>query len=818
MPTLRGNEIRPRARQPAECKDVHAQRGADNQTCGTKINPEDSANFAATARLAGLHDTMSAAGHGGADLERLLVRVLFCLFAEDTGIFEPFAFTNLILSTNEDASDLGTRLADLFETLDTPEHARHEHLSDDLAAFPHVNGSLFKEKPGFTAFTPNQRSELLNCTAFHWATISPAVFGSLFQDILHKPDRRQVGAHYTNERDILKVLKASFVDELQAELDAIKAERSTGRNARLVDFQGKLAGIRVLDPACGCGNFLILAYRELRRLEHELLVELHAEPTPRSLGIRDLCKVDVDQFFGIEIHEWPCRIAEVGLWLADLQANRLLAEALGLSLGRVPLQASPTIRHGDALSLDWRAVLTPSDSVYLLGNPPFIGKKEQTPAQKAQVLSTWEGAPGAGELDYVTCWYHKAADYIRGTRVRAAFVSTSSITQGEQVGVVWRYLLARGLRIHFAHTTFAWESEARGKAHVHVVIIGFGAIDVTNKTIYEYSSLRGPPTAVPAKNINPYLADAPDVIIRSRSAPITPGPKINYGSMMIDKPRKAGHGKGRYDHGLIIGGDSEREALLAEDTRLRPYIKRCTGGDEYIHGETKWCLWLVDAPPELIDSSPSVKARADGVRRFRLASGRGQTRKLAETPTLFGERRQPSSRYLLIPKVSSEARRYIPIGFLEPDIIATGSALIVPEATEYDFGVLSSSMHHAWMRCVGGRMKSDYQYSAEIVYNNFPRPSAPPFAQRAGVEAAAAGVLAARKNFPGSTLADLYDPAAMPSELSRAHADLDHAVEACYRPARFNSDRERVEHLFMMHAALSAQLRATAGEPQKSRR
>ncbi len=543
----------------------------------------------------------------------------------------------------------------------------------------------------------------------------------------------------------------------------------------------KLRDIRVFDPACGCGNFLILAYRELRRLEQELLVELHKKETQRIIGIRDLCKVDVDQFYGIEINEWPCRIAEVGLWLSDHQANRLLAEAFGFPLQADP-QATPTIRHGNALSIDWSAVLSPSDSVYLIGNPPFVGKKEQTAVQKAEVMSVWNRASGAGELDYVTCWYHKAADYIAGTKVRAAFVSTNSISQGEQVGILWGYLLGRGVRIHFAHTTFAWESEARGKAHVHVVIVGFGAYDVEGKTIYEYSSLKGPPNPIAAKNINPYLADAPDVVVRSRRTTINNAPRISYGSMMIDKPRKIEEGKDRYDRGLIIGGDDSRAVLLAENKKLDPYIKQCTGGDEYINSETKWCLWLVDAPPELIKSSASVKARVDGVRKFRLSSGRAQTQKLATTPTLFGERRQPSSRYLIIPKVSSETRRYIPIGFLEPDIIATGSALIVPDASAYDFGILSSSMHNAWMRYVGGRMKSDYQYSAEIVYNNFPWPDAPSAKQKVAVETAADAVLAARKKFPSSTLADLYDPLTMPPALSRAHAELDRAVESVTAP------------------------------------
>jgi hypothetical protein len=412
-------------------------------------------------------------------------------------------------------------------------------------------------------------------------------------------------------------------------------------------------------------------------------------------------------------------------------------------------------------------------------------------------------------LDYVTCWYKKAAEYIHGTGIRVGFVSTNSISQGEQVGVLWSKLFTYGIKIHFAHTTFAWESEASGKAHVHVVIEGFGASDIGNKTLFEYENPKSEAHAIQVKNINPYLADAPDVLVTKRTKPISEAPEIFYGSMMIDKARAADE-----DEGLIISSE-ERKNLLIESPALRPYIGKLLGGEEFINGSYRWCLWLVDAPPELLRESPRLRARLDRVRRFRLSSGRAQTQKLAATPALFGEIRQPSSRYLLIPKVSSETRRYIPVGFIEPAVIASGSALIVPDATLYDFGIISSAMHNAWMRYVGGRMKSDYQYSNQIVYNNFVWPENPTTQQKAAVGKAAEAVLAARRQFPDTSLADLYDPVTMPPVLSKAHAELDRAVDRCYRPHPFDRDRLRVEYLFGLFEKTLVPLMAKAGKGRR---
>jgi len=636
--------------------------------------------------------------------------------------------------------------------------------------------------------------------------VGHTLFGALFQSVLDPKERRQIGAHYTSERDIMKVVRALFLDDLRA-----KFEKAKGDRKKLEQLHVTLAQLRFIDPACGCGNFLVISYREIRQLELEILQALHqkATGTQQVMDIALLAEVDVDQFYGIEIEEWPVRIAEVAMWLMDHQMNIRVAEVFGQYFARLPLRKSPTIVHGNALTVDWNTVLDKSKCSYILGNPPFVGKKEQIDRQKEDMYLVWGDHPGAGVLDYVTCWYKKAAEYIHGTGIRVGFVSTNSISQGEQVGVLWSKLFTYGIKIHFAHTTFAWESEASGKAHVHVVIEGFGASDIGNKTLFEYENPKSEAHAIQVKNINPYLADAPDVLVTKRTKPISEAPEIFYGSMMIDKARAADE-----DEGLIISSE-ERKNLLIESPALRPYIGKLLGGEEFINGSYRWCLWLVDAPPELLRESPRLRARLDRVRRFRISSGRAQTQRLAATPALFGEIRQPSSRYLLIPKVSSETRRYIPVGFIEPAVIASGSALIVPDATLYDFGIISSAMHNAWMRYVGGRMKSDYQYSNQIVYNNFVWPENPTTQQKAAVGKAAEAVLAARRQFPDTSLADLYDPVTMPPVLSKAHAELDRAVDRCYRPHPFDRDRLRVEYLFGLFEKTLVPLMAKAGKGRR---
>ncbi len=768
---------------------------------------QDPINIEAVEILGRLHDALEAGGYSGHRLERFLVRILFCLFGEDTGIFERESFKFYLLNrTAQDGSDLGPHLAHLFEVLNTPLDKRQRNLDEDLAAFAYVNGELFAESLGFADFDRDTRNALLACTGFDWSRISPAIFGSLFQAVMDPKERRQIGGHYTSERDILKVIRSLFLDDLRAEF-----ERSKSSKAELRRFHQKLAQLRFLDPACGCGNFLVITYRELRLMEIEILKLLHT--AQRDLDIQHLSLIDVDAFYGIEISEWPARIAEVAMWLMDHQMNIRLSEAFGQYFVRLPLKKSPRIVCGNALQLDWKKVLAPKDCNYVLGNPPFVGKKEQTAEQKADMDLIFGKVKGAGVLDYVCGWYVKVGDFIKGTKIKVAFVSTNSITQGEQVGILWNELFNRyHFDIHFAHRTFAWQSEARGKAHVHVVIIGFAAFPGTSRTLFDYLDLKGEPVAGSAQNINPYLADAPNTLILKRGTQLSGGPEISYGSMANDR-RKTDNGLGN----LILDAES-RAKLLKEEPALTPYIRRFVGSEEFLNDTERWCLWLVDAPPAVIRDSPSVHKRIEAVREARLGSARKETRRLATTPQLFGEIRQPKTPYLLVPKVSSETRPYMPVGFFKPEVIANGSALIIPEATLYHFGVLSSRMHIAWMRYTCGRMKSDYQYSSQIVYNNFPWPRTPTDKQRAVVEAAAQAVLTARKEFPEETLADLYNPLLMPPTLVKAHADLDRAVDLCYRPQPFENDRQRVEYLFFLYEKLLLPLIAPAKKTRRRAR
>jgi hypothetical protein len=751
---------------------------------------QDPINLRAVGILGDLHDALEFGGYTGHELERFLVRILFCLFAEDTGIFEREAF-HLYLEnqTKPDGSDLGPHLARLFGVLNTPRENRQKNLDETLAAFPYVNGELFAENLGFADFNRDMRSALMACTRFDWSQISPAIFGSLFQAVMEPRERRQIGGHYTSERDILKIIRALFLDDLREEFQRI------GKNkAELRRFRQKLAELRFLDPACGCGNFLVITYRELRLLEIEVLKALYGKD--RALDIQHLSMVDVDAFYGIEINEWPGRIAEVAMWLMDHQMNIRLSEAFGQYFVRLPLTKSPTIVRGNALRLNWKEVLPPEKCSYVLGNPPFVGKQFATHDQKDDMKEVCGHLKGAGVLDYVTGWYFKAAEYIQGTGIVVGFVSTNSISQGEQVGILWNELFGRyHLKIHFAHRTFAWESEARGRAHVHVVIIGFGAFDAANKRIYEYQADGDKVTVAAVRNISPYLVEGGDLVVLSRSSPLSAVPEIVFGNM----PNDGGH---------LILADAEKADLIEKGPGVKKFIRPFLGSEEFINGDRRWCLWLKDASPAELRALPEVMKRVEGVRKHREQSTRETTRLLASTPTLFGEIRQPRSQYLLIPSVSSETRKYVPIGFMPKSVIASNLVLFVPDATLYHFGVLSSAMNMAWVRQVCGRLKSDLRYSANLVYNNFPWPESPSEKQRAAVEAAAQAVLDVRAEFQthGESLAELYDPLAMPPKLVHAHADLDRAVDRCYRGQPFSDERQRVEFLFALYEKLTAPL------------
>lgn len=758
------------------------------------LDPEDSANIEAAELLAELHDTLRAGGYPEHDLERFMVRLLFCMFAEDTGLFgQPDAFRLYVENnTRPDGADLGLHLGRYFEILNTPRERRQAHLDEQLAELPYVNGELFAQRLAGADFNRDMRNSLLACCRFRWAKISPAVFGSLFQSIMEDRERRQIGAHYTSERDILKLIRSLFLDELRAEFERA---RNTSRPA-LQRFHRKIASLKFLDPACGCGNFLVLAYRELRLLELETLKELHRVELARGqqvLEVRNELQVTVDQMHGIEILEWPCRIAEVALWLMDHQMNLEVSEAFGQYVARLPLDTSPRIRCANALRIDWNEVLPAAECDYVLGNPPFVGKKARTAEQASDMRQVFGTLTGTGALDYVCCWYRRAAEYIAGHGILAAFVSTNSITQGEQVGVLWPRLLSLfGLTIHFAHRTFSWTSEARGRAHVHVVIVGFTVGNAREKRITDYNRDGERIGTFVVAHISPYLAEGSDRTLANRSRPLADVPRMSFGSMPNDG-------------GFLILDDEARAEAVSRDGRVGAFIRPLLSAQQYLNGEQRWCLWLRDAAPGDIQRIAFIRERVASVRAYREASGRRTTRQLAGFPALFGEIRQPETDYILVPRHSSERRDYIPMSFFDRTHIVSDSCLSVPGGTRYHFGILHSAVHMAWVRHVCGRLESRYRYSVKLVYNNFPWP-APSDAHKRRVEQAAQGVLDARARFPEATLADLYDPLSMPPVLRRAHLALDRAVDRAYRTQPFPDERRRFEYLFEQYERLVAPL------------
>lgn len=764
---------------------------------------QDPVNIKAAEKLGKLHDLLKEVGYQGHPLEVFLVRLLFCLFAEDNSIFERQQFRELIEQRSaEDGSDLAPLLANLFQVLNTTDAKRLKNLDEQIAAFPYINGKLFEEALPVAAFDSTMRETLLDCTTLNWARISPAIFGALFQSIMDKKARRDLGAHYTSEGNIQKALQPLFLNALRLEFERVRRDRR-----KLHAFHQKLGRIRVLDPACGCGNFLVIAYREMRLLELDVLRALFKPGSSGVLDVSHLLNIDVDQFYGIEIEEFPAQIAQVALWMTDHQMNLQVSEEFGQYFARLPLKKAPNIIHGNALTLDWRSVVLPVHLTYIVGNPPFLGKKEQSEVQKAELRALFHDVDGASVLDYVACWYRKATEYMTANRsIETAFVSTNSITQGEQVGALWPWLIRQGVRVNFAHRTFEWSSEARGAAAVHCVIVGFSLTDRPDKVLFEYATVRSDPHATPAARINPYLVDAEDVVLSNRRSAICDVPPLSFGSM----PNDGGH---------LMLDETEVKALLHTDPAAKKFIRPILGSVEYINAIPRFCLWLSGTAPGVLRSHPAIMQRVTLVRKQRAASKRAGTQALAGTPTLFGEDRQPSGRYLAIPKTSSEGRRYIPMGFLAPSVVANTELFTAEQAELYHFGVLTSAMHMAWVRAVAGRLKSDYRYSAGIVYNNFPWPR-PSQRQKVGIERAAQEVLDVRAQFKKASLADLYSPDSMPPELVRAHSRLDRLVDAAYRRGAFASEAERVIYLFGLYGQLVAptDVPAVPSVPVPSRR
>ncbi len=766
--------------------------GADD---GGEIREQDPVNRKAAEQMARLHDAMKAVGYTGHPLEVYLVRLLFCLFAEDTGIFKPDQFSHCIGErTAADGSDLAAKLAELFQVLNTPKEKRLTSRDETIAKFPYVNGGLFAEMLPIAAFSAEMRKAILDCAALDWSKISPAIFGAMFQGVMDEKARHDLGAHYTAEEYILRLIRPLFLDALRAEFDAIvgkspaesaevaesgKALRSprTLREKKnmLEKFHEKIASLTFLDPACGCGNFLLIAYRELRRLEMDVLEELHRDDPEQFLDISQLCKVSVSQFYGIEIEQFPAEIAKVALWLMDHLCNMEVADRFGQYFARIPIKDSPHIVCANALTSEWPR------TNYILGNPPFLGAHSSGMDDEKRANMT-ALLPFARDLDFVCGWYKKANDLIQGTSTRCAFVSTNSITQGEQVALLWKNMNAE---IDFAYRTFKWHNEAKNNAAVHCVIIGFHAIGANvscPKTIYDGDK------AVPAKHINGYLRDAPDAFIDCPE-PVCEGvEKMKKGS----QPTDGGN--------LSDWSEERRQEVITRYPAAAPFFRLITGSDEIINKVTRWCLWLKDVSPSAIRAVPPVMEAVERTRQMRLASKKPSTREWAKKPTLFTKGCQPESgHYIIVPSVSSERREYIPMCFLGCEVIVNNLALFIPNATLYDFAILISIVHMAWVRTTAGRLKSDYRYSAKLCYNSFVWPTVTD-ATREKITATAQAILDARARYPESSLADLYDPLTMPPDLRAAHEANDRAVLAAYGLAPDTPEPEIVAHLFKLYA------------------
>ena len=773
---------------------------------------QDPVNIQASEKIGKLHDALKSSGYEGHDLERFLVRLVFCLFADDTGIFESRDIFSALIKerTNPDGSDTGLWLSQLFDILNTPTEKRHKNLDEDLAQFPYVNGDLFATRLPFPSFDSKMRGLLIDVCEFNWDAISPAIFGSLFQSVMAKKERRSQGAHYTTEKNILKVIQPLFLDGLRTEFKKLTDRRDSGRRKALDAFHEKLGNLRFFDPACGCGNFLIISYRELRMLEIEVLKALRKD-SQLSLNVADMCRIDVDQFYGIELGEFPSRIAEVALWMMDHIMNNRLSVEFGENYARIPLKKSPHILHADALETDWKGLLPPQECSYILGNPPFGGSKYQSETQRAQVRRIANLGGSGGTLDFVSAWFLKAGEYLRDSEAQIAFVSTNSITQGEQVAQLWPLLFDRyGLEISFAHRTFAWGSDARGVAHVHVVILGLcrREDEPPVKRLFSYVDIKGDPSESSHAALTPYLFDAGTVInrhlvVEETSRPLCQVPQLVIGSKPIDD-------------GEYIFTDEEKAEFLKVEPEAEQYIRPYIGSTEFINGDRRWILYLRNVSPHELRALPQVRKRIAAVRAFRLDSTSSGTQDLALQPTRFHVTVVPEGPFLVIPESSSERRDYVPIGWLNPPTIPSNLVRVLVDADLWHFGVLTSAIHMAWLRQIGGRLKSDYRYSVGIVYNTYPWPDATD-QQKARIRTLAQNVLDARLQFPDASLADIYDTDLMPQQLRKAHRNLDEAVDKLYRPAAFRGDSDRAEHLFKLYENLISPLIPPPTAPKKRR-
>jgi type I restriction-modification system DNA methylase subunit len=752
---------------------------------------EDEANVQAARLMGKLYEELSKDGYEGHEASILLTRLLFLLFGDDTGMWQRGLLTEFIAErTDTDGSDLGPQLSLLFQELDKPEAKRSQSLDDYLKRFPYVNGGLFKERLDIPTFDRRMRDQLLEACRFDWGNISPAVFGSLFQTIKTKEARRELGEHYTPEKFILRTIGPLFLDDLKDQVAKAKDNAKQLNNIR-----EQLRKQSYLDPACGCGNFLIVAYKELRAIELEILKHLDRlkqTGTQLSTDPTEGLAVTLDQFFGIEIEEWPARIAETAMFLADHQSNVDLAKAFGEAPDRLPITQSATIHIGNALQSNWSDVCKIDDNTFIFGNPPYMGKFTRGPQESQDLRIALEVIKGNADVDYVCAWFVLAAKFSYGTKSRFAFVSTNSIAMGEQPAVLWKSLKKYDASIVFAHRTFAWATETPGAAAVHVVIIGIQTFsDPTPKRLFTYASIKSEPVEVKAKQINAYLIDGPLVLITSLRKPLNVNaPKMSFGSM----PNDGGN--------LLLTeleADEFRKSFPPEARFLRPIL----GAKEMIQGIKRFCIWLDNATPSDLKESPEIYRRVSLVKEERLRSTRLATQKLAASPQLFAEIRQPNTAYIAVPSISSETRNYIPIAVLDSDVIANNKLLTIAPHSLYTFGILNSSIFNIWNRSVSGRMKSDFQVSIEITYNNFPWPPMDSKFEKAVSESAEA-IITARSIYPTESLANLYDTKTCPKELADAHRKNDTLVASAYGLSATATEIEITSALFKRYEELTA--------------
>lgn len=751
---------------------------------------EQEANAEAAQLMAKLYAELQVTGFTGHDASIFMTRLLFVLFGDDTGMWEKDLFSEYVHTrTQQDGSDLGPQLSMLFQVLNQAEASRPNSLDGLLQRFPHVNGGIFADRIDIPAFDRKMRDELLNCCRFDWGLISPAIFGSMFQAVKSKTDRRQLGEHYTSEENILKLISSLFLDELKKDLQS--ASKSPLRLRRLHD---RLATLRFLDPACGCGNFLVVAYRELRALELDILKylrDLGARDNQLSLDVTLDLRLSLDQFFGIEIEEWPARIAETAMFLVDHQANLALAEEFGEAPDRLPIREAAKIQVGNALRLDWNALVSLGEITYVLGNPPFLGSRLQSAEQKADQARTWGETAKSGTLNFVSNWFMAAARLLLHRNGKAAFVATSSISRGEQPSIIWGKLSQEGLEIDFAHTSFVWENEAPGQAGVNVVIVGFSRQPRTiQRPLFLYTDQRGQPRVRVVRNINAYLIDGPNILVSSRRTPL-----VAYAEPMIsgNVPRDGGY--------LSKLSSEEADEVRRTDSLASRFLHEIYGSDEHIQGTPRWCLWLVDATPQDIRQSVVLRERVERVRQER-SGAPGSKGRAVGTPHLFADIYQPADEYLLMPSVCSENRDYIPVSFYRADQIITNAVFAVPGASLETFGLLSSAVFLRWVDVVSSRLASSLQLSSGMSYNTFPRPELD-VRQRGLLEQRAADVLAQRQAAPGATLADLYDRISMPRELRHAHRELDRVVLRAYGLTAGASEADILRALFDRYVELA---------------